>query len=117
MSSAEYRANGKPSRNKYGARKTVVDGITFDSKAEAAYYASLRLRYLADEVVSVELQKPYPLTINGFVVGVYKADFAFHDVPAGKYRVIDVKGKDTPLSKLKRKMVKAIYGLDVELAK
>lgn len=25
----------KPKRNKYGAVKTVVDGITFDSKAEA----------------------------------------------------------------------------------
>lgn len=28
--------------NKYGARKTQVDGITFDSRAEAKYYEQLK---------------------------------------------------------------------------
>ena len=30
--------------NKYGARKTQVDGITFDSRAEAKYYEQLNFR-------------------------------------------------------------------------
>jgi len=29
--------------NKYGAKKTVVDNITFDSKKEAARYQELKL--------------------------------------------------------------------------
>ncbi|MDI6686527.1 DUF1064 domain-containing protein, partial [Bacillus subtilis] len=28
--------------NKYGERKTQVDGITFDSRAEAKYYEQLK---------------------------------------------------------------------------
>ncbi len=30
--------------NKYGAKKTVLDGHVFDSNAEANYYAMLKVR-------------------------------------------------------------------------
>jgi len=36
-----------PKKHKYNARKTVVDGITFDSKREAEYYCELKLRVRA----------------------------------------------------------------------
>ena len=106
-----------PRKNKYGAKKTTLDGIVFDSKAEANYYAMLKLREKAGEVHAVELQKPFVIAINGKVVCTYKADFAFHDEIEKRHRVIDVKGMDTPVSRLKRKLVQAAHGVEVEIVK
>lgn len=120
ISAQQYReaVDQKPKRrNKYHAQKTEIDGITFDSKAEAAYYSKLQLRAKAREVHHVELQVPFPLTVNGYLVGSYRADFVFYDDVETRQRVIDVKGYDTPLSKLKRKLVKAIHGVDVEIVR
>ena len=104
--------------NKFGAIKTVLDGITFDSKREAAYYAELKLREKAGEISDVELQRPFALIAGaGKLVGTYKADFTFTDHIAGRWRVIDVKGHDTPLSKFKRKFVEALHGVKVEVVK
>lgn len=119
LSNAEGAGLGLSKRgNKYGARKTVVDGITFDSKAEAAYYAGLKRRETLGEIANVELQRPFVLVAgDGQLVGVYKADFAFDDLVEGRWRVIDVKGHDTALSRFKRKFVKALHGIDVEVVK
>lgn len=120
ISAAQARAVivGQKRANKYGARRTVVDGITFDSQAEANYYASLKLREKAGEVGGVELQRPFPLMVaSGIVLGSYRADFAFWDHTEDRFRVIDVKGFDTPLSKWKRKHVKAQYGFEVEIVR
>lgn len=118
LSRQEARAIlAKPKRSKYGAQKTMIDGILFDSKREAAYYAELKQRENAGEVVGVELQRPFTILINGFLVGTYKSDFAFWDVTEDRFRVIDVKGMDTPLSRFKRKCVKAQYNVDVEIVK
>lgn len=119
ISVEEFRAQvaGKPKRSKYGNQKTVVDGITFDSKLEARYYSNLKLREKAGEVYGVELQRPFVLTINGFLVGTYKADFCFWDSVEDRFRVVDIKGVSTPVFKLKAKMVKALYGFNVETVK
>ena len=50
-----YRAN------KYGNKKTVLDGITFDSRAEARRYAELKLMEKAGEIHGLELQMPFIL--------------------------------------------------------
>lgn len=115
VSAAEYRQANK--RNKYGAKKTTLDGITFDSKAEARYYAQLKQREKAGEVHSVELQRPYVLAVDGFLIATYKPDFSFWDQVEERQRVIDVKGVVTPVFRLKQKMMKAIYGIDIEVVK
>lgn len=116
MTAAEFRQQTKP--NKYGAKKTVVDGITFDSRAEARYYVQLKLREQAGEVGGVELQRPFAvLGPKGELITTYKADFAFWDFTEDRFRVIDVKGVETPVFRLKRKMVKAFLGIDVEVVK
>jgi hypothetical protein len=108
----------KPKRSKYGAKKTELDGVTYDSKAEADYAAELKLREKAGEVGGIEIQRPFPILINGFSVGVYRADFSFIDhKEGGRLRVIDVKGYDTPLSKFKRKCVEAFYRVKIEVVK
>lgn len=103
--------------NKYGAIRTTIDGITFDSKAEANRYALLKLREKAGEVYEVELQKPFILSVEGRVIGTYRADFAYYDATIKRNRVEDVKGTDTPLSKWKRKHVAAQYGVEVEIVR
>lgn len=105
-------------RNKFGAVKTVLDGIAFDSKREAAYYAELKLREKAGEVSAIELQKPFPLLAgSGRLIGSYRADFVFWDCREARSRIIDVKGMDTALSRWKRKHVAAQYGVEVEIVK
>jgi len=103
-------------KNKYGARKTVVDGIEFASKKEANYYATLKLRERAGEVHDVQLQPLFPITIRGILITVPRMDFSFWDDVEKRERVIDVKGKDNSESKLKRKLVEAAYNIKVELA-
>lgn len=108
----------KPKRSKYGAQKTMLDGILFDSKREAAYYAELKQREKAGEVVGVELQRPFALLgNNGMLIATYKADFCFWDNVADRFRVIDVKGVETKDFKLKKKMMLGLLGINVEVVK
>lgn len=47
--------------SKYHARKTVVDGIEFDSAKEAARYRQLKALQAAGKISGLELQKRYEL--------------------------------------------------------
>ncbi len=62
-------------KNKYNNIKTVINGITFDSKKEAAYYGILKLKQKAGLIDSFQMQVKYDLTVNGIKIGFYKADF------------------------------------------
>lgn len=103
-----------PKRSKYGAVRTEVDGIMFASKAEASHYSSLKLLERAGAITDLELQPRYTLTVNKMHVGVYVADFRFTDTATGKTRVQDVKGVKTPAYRLKKKLVRAIHGIEIE---
>lgn len=119
MSRQEYKtAVAKPKiGNKYKAQRTLLDGIAFDSKAEASYYAGLKLRERAGEVCDVELQRPYALTVNGVLVATYKADFVFWDNILRCRRIVDTKGVSTPVFRLKQKLMRACHGLTIEVVK
>ena len=59
-------------RSKYGAVKTVVDGIAFDSKAEARRYRELWALWRAGEISGdLELQPEYEVRINGVAICRY----------------------------------------------
>ena len=98
-------------RNKYRAIKTVVDDITFDSKKEARRYVQLKLLVKAGVVTKLELQPRYDLIINTVKCGFYKADFRYFE--NGREVVEDVKGMKTPVYNLKKKLIKAIYGIEI----
>ena len=109
-----------PKAHKYGAVRTAVDGITFHSKAEASTYADLKLMERGGLIRNLELQPSFPIVIIGLdgsetTVAHYRADFRFFDVPQQRVRVLFTKGVDTRLSDLKRKIVHARYGIDVEI--
>jgi hypothetical protein len=110
-------AEGKRRLNKYGAKRTMIDGHVFDSKAEARYYANLKLREGLGEVTDVKLQEPFVVIgPKGQVVTTFRADFVFWDVKEKCRRIIDVKGKQTAESKLKQRVVEAFLGITIELA-
>jgi hypothetical protein len=111
---------GEAKRNKYGAVRTEVDGITFASGAEADRYATLLQLQRGGHISGLELQPCFLLLVGSInrpaervKIGTYSADFRYIHVRTGAVIVEDVKGMDTQVSKLKRKLVQAIYGVTV----
>jgi len=101
-------------RNKYNARKTTVDNIVFDSAKESRRYSELKLLEKAGVIHSLTLQPRFDLIVNGTKCGFYKADFKY--VENSREVVEDVKSPMTaklPVYRLKKKLVKAIYGIDI----
>jgi len=102
-------------RSKYGNTRTDVDGLTFDSKAEANRYCVLRLLEKAGQIRDVRRQVPYRLDVNGMMIATYRADFVYFDVRLGRDVVEDVKsdGTRTPEYKLKRKLMLACHSIEI----
>lgn len=99
-------------RSKYGALPTMVDGIKFASKAEARRYGALRLLERAGEIHALTLQPVYRLHVDGVPVGKYIADFQYYQ-RNGELVVEDVKGLPTPVYKLKKRIVEALYHISI----
>lgn len=97
--------------SKYHAIKTEVDGFVFDSKAEARRYSELKLLEKVGEIKDLQLQPPFPVFVNGKLICHYIADFSYHE--KGKYIVEDVKGVKTPVYRLKKKLVEALYNITI----
>ena len=106
-------------RHKYGAIPTTVDGIRFDSKAEAKRYGELKLLEKAGEIKELQLQPRFELMApergSGFDVriGDYVADFRYREGPKGLLKIEDVKGVKTALYRWKKKHVEAQYGITI----
>lgn len=116
--------------SKYGSRKTIVDGIAFDSAKEARRYIVLRSLERIGEIEGLELQPRFtlipaqrePSTFTrtgrekpGKVIEravEYVADFSY--VRDGERVVEDVKGMRTKDYVLKRKMMLWIHGIRIK---
>ena len=108
---------------KYGNRKAIVDGIPFDSKAEAARYRELKLLEKAGEIWNLQLQPKFELIPKqpGERAVTYTADFRYTEkvkYPGWKWSgdtrevVEDVKSPATAKDKayiIKRKLFKQLY--------
>ena len=91
--------------NKYRNIKTVIDGITFDSKKEAARYADLKLMETAHHIFHLQTQPRFPLLVNGKKVADYVGDFKYWSPSENDWIVEDVKSEatKTPLYRLKKR--------------
>lgn len=120
--------------NKYKNTKVVVDGITFDSKKEAARYKELKLLEAAGEIFNLERQVKFvliPTQRETDFVGVrggikkgkviekecsYLADFVY--IRDGEVIVEDVKGYKNGsaynIFKIKRKLMLYFYGIKIQ---
>lgn len=103
----------KPKVSKYGNVKTVIDGITFASKREGARYQELKLMERAGEIDLLMLQPKFRLDVNGEKICTYVADFQYDDLRTDKTVVEDAKGMKTPVYQIKKKLVKAIFGIEI----
>ena len=98
--------------NKYHAISTIVDGIRFDSKAEANRYGELKLMAKAKTIHSLRVHPKFDILVNGIKVGYYEGDFEY--VENGERVVEDVKGfKLTDLYLFKKRCIDAQYGIKI----
>lgn len=105
--------------SKYNAKKTTVDGITYDSRKEAQRAQELRLMLKAGIISNLREQVPYELipaqkNEYGKVIEravIYKADFVYDE--NGKTVVEDTKGVRTKEYILKRKLLLYMYGIRI----
>ena len=110
--------------SKYGNQKTYADGIIFDSKKEANRYLELKLMEKAHLIKDIRLQPKYQLIpeIKGPKGGLiqrpiyYVADFEYYEKKGNDWlRVVeDVKGMRTEVYKLKKKLFRWKYGIEIK---
>ena len=103
---------------KYHNKKTVIDGIKFDSKLEAERYSQLKMMERAGIIRDLELQPEYELIPSFRKNGktwrrtVYKADFRYILAEDDSYIIEDVKGSTaviTDVFRLKQKLFEYKY--------
>ena len=123
---------------KYNNSKTVVDGITFDSRHEAQRYCELKLLERGGVIRDLELQKKFVLIPSQYapdevvtlksgkqkiVKGrclerecAYFCDFSYTEVESGRKIVEDCKSPitRTAVYKVKKKLMLERYGIIVQ---
>ena len=99
--------------NKYKAVKVNIDGITFDSKAEAHRYSELKIMQAGRLIYDLELQPEFHHMINGQKMFTYRADFKY--IEHGRDVIEDVKGVCTPIFNLKRRIIQAEFGIEIRM--
>lgn len=111
---AKIKLGLQEKKSKYNATKTEVDGIEFDSKAEAEYYANLKMLERAGVIQDLKLQPRFLLQDSFTYRGhkerkiEYVADFEY--MLNGERVVVDVKGLRTQVYNIKRKLFLKKYG-------
>lgn len=108
-------------KRKYGNRKTVIDGHTFDSKREAARYGVLKLLERTGTITDLELQPRFELIPkqrrdDGRPERAceYVADFRYTDARTGQQVIEDAKGMRTRDYIMKRKLMLQVHGISVK---
>ncbi len=96
-------------RHKYNAKRAERDGIKFDSTKEARYYDELQLRVKAGEVLFFLRQVPFHLP-GGVKLIIDFVEFWSN----GTVHIVDVKGAKTEQYQAKKRMVEALYPVEIE---
>lgn len=99
-------------KSKYRAVKTEVDNVMFASKKEAARYRALKAMVKAGLITELKLQPEFKVIVEGKKICTYKADFTYLNENS-EWVIEDVKGMKTPVYRLKKKLVEAIYDIDI----
>lgn len=121
-------------RSKYGNRKTIVNGIEFDSRKEAVRYQELRLLERAGKISGLRLQEKFILipsqreaSTEVYKSGpqkgrrkpgkllekecIYIADFCY--IQNGETVAEDAKGYRTEVYRIKKKLMLERYGIQI----
>ena len=125
MSSRPISHRMQRSNSKYGNKKVVIDGFTFDSRKEGNRYMELKFMLAAGKITDLEVHKPFTLQ-PGFKSAKdgksirpikYICDFSYYDLEKGELVVEDVKSPPTAKKEpyvTKKKMMAYQYGIYIE---
>tara|TARA_R110002049_G_scaffold43679_1_gene128604 strand:- start:817 stop:1188 length:372 start_codon:yes stop_codon:yes gene_type:complete len=106
--------------NKYNAKKTEFMGFKFDSKWEAERYGQLESMKMAGIIQDLERQVNYDIIVNDQKICRYIADFVYklvHEDGSEEKIVEDAKGIETTDFKLKKKLMKAVFDIEIKISK
>lgn len=102
--------------NKYKAIRTVVDGITFDSKKEAKRYGELKLLQLAGKIQDLKAHPKYEMPCPHCGHGIpvkYTADFEYREFTGIRQAPVNLVVEDvkspatiTPSYRIRRALMK-----------
>jgi hypothetical protein len=116
MTEAQLKGLGvlPPSKpSKYRNKPVTVDGIRFASKREAKRWGELRLFERNRDLMDLQRQVRFRLVVNGIHIADYVADFTYR-LGLGKDPCVeDCKGFRTREYKIKKRLMKACYGIDI----
>lgn len=123
-------------RSKYGNKKAIHNGITFDSRRERNRYINLLTLQRAGEISDLKMQVPFEIIPAVYEVVEkqmktkvkkvekcvqrathYIADFVYKDKD-GNEIVEDVKGSTkmlTPEFRLKMKLMRYVHGIQIKI--
>jgi hypothetical protein len=108
MTLEEYLLSQKKRKpSKYQAKAVELDGLRFDSKAEATRYLELQVLERAHQIRDLKVHPVYVIWQRGKQKITYEADFSY--IEGGRQVVEDVKGVLTAVYRLKKKMFLAEY--------
>lgn len=99
---------GKPVSNKYSAQ-AVGDS---DSKKEDRRLTDLKLLAHAGQITELRHHVSYSIHVNSIHICDYEADFVYQEM--GKTIVEDAKGYRTPVYKLKKRLMRAVHGIEIK---
>lgn len=108
-------------RAKYGNTRCRVNGEDYRSQREARKHADLLLMQEAGLITGLTREVPFVLAPGVKIEGEkrarpalrYFADFIYSDVATGKIVVLDAKGMQTPVYRLKKHLLATVHGIHV----
>lgn len=104
-------------KGKYNAKGEHIDGHWFASGAEAKRYLQLVAMAEQEKISRLELQPSYQIMVKGKHIANYRADFRYAVLTdsgsIGGIVVEDVKGMVTDVYTMKKKLVEALYELEI----
>lgn len=112
----------KKKRNKHGSKRVTVDGKKFDSINESKRYLVLKKRQIAGKILNLRCHVKFTFELNGEEIGIaYIADFTYFDLETRRSVIEDSKAwckkkkkfLSTDVYKLKKKLMKAFFGIEV----
>jgi|GEM_PF-862850 len=115
-SDARQRKMSRRGFGKYGVahkEDRTHDGIVFDSKGEMLRWLDLKLLERAGDISKLRHHVLYPLIVNGIKITDYEADFVYEE--GGLEVVEDFKGVRTDVYRLKERLMKAVWGIDIRI--
>lgn len=104
-------------RMKFNNKKTMVDGVKFDSNKEARVWLQLQAEEAKGTITDLKRQVKFNFTApSGELIRYdskramsYVADFTF--IKGGEFVVMDAKGFKTPEYKIKKSLMKYLNGI------